>query len=101
MIEKNSLLLGLVLGCIVPVLGFVTVEFIFNTLTQMGWMDEVSASSAGRRFRTLALLAICCNLIPFQISKAQRWDDTMRGIVFPTLIYVGAWIYKFYGDLMG
>lgn len=99
MIEKNSLLFGLVLGCIMPVLGFIVIEFIFNSLTDLGLMAEVSASSAGRRFRTIALIAICSNLIPFNISKNNRWDSTMRGIIFPTLIYVGAWVFKFYGEL--
>jgi len=101
MIEKNSVLSGLVLGCIVPVLGFIVVEFIFNIMTQYGLMAEVSSSSAGRRFRTLTLIAICTNLIPFNIAKNRKWDETMRGIVFPTLIYVGAWVYKFYGELFG
>ncbi len=101
MIDKNSLVFGLVLGCIVPVLGFVVVEFIFNLMTQFGLMAEVSSSSSGRRFRTLTLIAICTNLIPFNIAKNRKWDDTMRGIVFPTLIYVGAWILKFYGELFG
>jgi hypothetical protein len=101
MIDKNSLLTGLVLGCIVPVFGFIIVEFIFNLLTQSGLMAEVSASTAGRRFRTLALIAICTNLVPFNIAKNRKWDNTMRGIVFPTLVYVGAWILKFYGELFG
>lgn len=101
MIDKNSLVFGLVLGCIVPVLGFVFVEFIFNLMTQFGLMAEVSSSSSGRRFRTLTLIAICTNLIPFNIAKNRKWDDTMRGIVFPTLIYVGAWILKFYAELFG
>ena len=101
MIDKNSLVFGLVLGCIVPVLGFVVVESIFNLMTQFGLMAEVSSSSSGRRFRTLTLIAICTNLIPFNIAKNRKWDDTMRGIVFPTLIYVGAWILKFYGELFG
>jgi hypothetical protein len=99
MIDRNSILTGLVLGAIVPVFGFLIVEFIFNTLTQFGLMEVVSSSSSGRRFRTLLLIAICCNLIPFNIAKNRRWDDTLRGIIFPTLIYVGAWIYRFYGEL--
>lgn len=99
MLERNSIFTGLVIGCIVPVLGFMVVQFIFNTLTQFGWMEAVTASSASRRMRTLALLGICCNLIPFNICKNRRWDQTMRGIIFPTLIYVAAWIYKFYGEL--
>lgn len=99
MLERNSIITGLAIGCIVPVLGYIVVEFIFNSLTQFGLMEQVSASSMGRRFRTLVLIAICFNLIPFNMSKNRRFDETMRGIVFPTLIYVAAWIYKFYGEL--
>jgi hypothetical protein len=99
MIDKNSILLGFVLGCIVPVLGYLMVEFIFNTLTDSGLISEVNAYTSGRRARTISLLAICCNLIPFNIAKNRRWDQTLRGIVFPTLIYVGAWLYKFSGEL--
>lgn len=97
--EKNSLLTGFVLGAIVPVLGFYLIENIFDVLTQMGWMDEVSLSTGGKRYRTMTLLAVCTNLIPFHIAKLKRWDDTMRGIVFPTLIYVIMWIYTFYDQL--
>ena len=101
MMDKNSIVTGLVLGCIVPVLGFIVVQFIFYTLTQFGLMAEVTASSEGRRLRTLALIGICFNLIPFNISKNNRWDQTMRGIVFPTLVYVGAWLFRFYSELFG
>ncbi len=99
MIEKTSIIFGLVLGCIVPVLGFVLIEYIFNTMTQFGLMEEVTSSTSGRRFRTLCLIAICCSLIPFNIAKNKKWDQTMRGIIFPTLIYVGAWVFRFYGEL--
>ena len=101
MMDKNSIVTGLVLGCIVPVLGFIVVQFIFDTLTQFGLMAEVTAFFEGRRLRTLALIGICFNLIPFNISKNNRWDQTMRGIVFPTLVYVGAWLFRFYSELFG
>ena len=99
MLERNSIITGLVLGCIIPVLGFLAVEFIFNSLTYFGLMEAVSTSTSGRRVRTLALLGICFNLIPFNICKNNRWDQTMRGIILPTLIYVGAWIYRYYDEL--
>lgn len=98
--EKNSLLTGLVLGCITPVLGFVIVEFLFEQMTAYGIMEEVSASTASKRFRTLALIAICTVLIPFNIAVREKWDQTVRGMVFPTLIYAGAWMYKFYMELI-
>lgn len=98
--EKNSLLMGLVLGCITPVVGFVVIEFLFDQMTSFGIMDEVTSSTASKRFRTMALIAICTVLIPFNIAISKKWDQTVRGIVFPTLIYAGAWIYKFYMELI-
>ena len=95
MMDKNSIFTGLVLGAIVPVLGYIAVEFIFGILTQMGLMDYVSSSGSTRRMRTLFLIGICCNLIPFNVARRNKWDNTMRGIVFPTLLYVGFWIYKY------
>ncbi len=95
MIDKNSIFTGLVLGAIVPVLGYIVVEFIFGLLTQMGLMEYVSSSGSSRRMRTLALIGICCNLIPFNIARKYKWDNTMRGIVFPTLLYVGFWLYQY------
>lgn len=99
MIDKNSVFTGLVLGAIVPVLGYIVVEFIFGLLTQMGIMEYVTGSGSSRRMRTLALLGICANLIPLNICRKYKWDDTMRGIVFPTLLYVGFWVYQYGGSL--
>jgi hypothetical protein len=100
MIEKNSLFTGLVVGAIVPVLGYIVVEFIFGLLTQAGMMEYVTGGGTSRRMRTLALLGICSNLIPLTICKRYKWDDTMRGIVFPTLLYVAFWLYQFGGMLL-
>ena len=95
MIEKNSVFTGLVIGALVPVLGYMLVEFIFGLLAQFGLMEHVTGGGVSRRMRTLALLGICCNLIPLNILRKRKWDDTMRGIVFPTLLYVGFWIWQF------
>lgn len=95
MIDKNSVFTGLVLGAIVPVLGYIVVEFLFGLLSQMGLMEYVSGTGSSRRMRTLALIGICCNLIPFNIARNKKWDNTMRGIVFPTLLYVGFWLYQY------
>ncbi len=92
--ERNSVLFGFVVGAIVPVLGYVVIEAIFDVLTQAGIMGQPGAG-AWRRDRTLALLALCTNLIPFNIFKRNRWDDSMRGVVFPTLIYVAFWMWQF------
>lgn len=93
--EKDSIFTGIILGMIAPVIGYLVVEQLFNLLVQFGLMDGVTGQSVGRRLRTTALLAICFNLIPFNYAKRNIYDKTLRGIVFPTVCYVGLWVYKF------
>ena len=99
MLEKNSVFTGLVVGAIVPVLGYLLLEFIIEMLNQTGAISYFTGRSFSIRTRTLALLGICTNLIPFNICRKRKWDNTMRGIVFPTLLYVGFWIYQYGGML--
>ncbi len=99
--SRDSFGFGLLVGAIVPVLGYLLVGGVFELLGSMGIMDEVSGSISGRRERTVLLLAICCSLIPLNIFKRHRMDDSMRGIVLPTVFYVGAWIWLFKGALFG
>ena len=97
--NKNHIVLGIILGICVPVIGYALFQILFETLTSMGIMEELSASSMDRRVRTLALLGICSIIIPFEIYRKKRYEKTMRGMVFPTIIYVGIWIYRYYDVL--
>ncbi|MEZ4911354.1 MAG: hypothetical protein R2774_10875 [Saprospiraceae bacterium] len=94
--EKNSLIFGLVLGAITPVIGFVLVEGIFGILIKVGLTQEAASTFATERFRSMTLFAICTILIPLHIAKKYKWDETIRGMIFPILIYAGAWVYKFF-----
>lgn len=98
--EKNTILIGFALGAITPVLGYLVIEFIFDSLSQMGLMDSGGTGYYSKRFRTLALFAICCNLIPLNFFRKRQWDNAMRGVVFPTLIYAGFWVYKYMSILL-
>ncbi len=98
--DKDSIIMGLAVGAIVPVVGYMFIDFVFDLLVDFNLMSYVRDGLDTRRARTILLLAICFNLIPFNISKRRQWDDTMRGIIFPTLIYVGFWVYTFRHQLM-
>lgn len=93
--EKDSIITGLVVGALTPVLGFMALEQILQTLMSLGWLDIASGESVNSRQRTVALMALCCNLIPFHYFYKNYCDYSMRGIVFPTMIYVGAWLHKY------
>jgi hypothetical protein len=97
--DKNSVLFGMVLGAITPVIGYVIVEQLFALMVQSGIMPEAPMSIDSQRMRTITLIAICSSLIPFEYCRSQRYDEAIRGIVLPTLIYVGFWIYKFHAQL--
>lgn len=96
---KDTIFVGLALGAVIPVLGFIITEFIFGVLASYGLMDEGGVGIYSGRTRTIALIALCFNLLPFNFAKNRRWDNTMRGIVFPTLIYVGLWLWTYKGVL--
>lgn len=94
--SNDTFLIGLMIGATVPVIGYWGIEIIFDTLTSAGLMDEVTLSTSGRRAKTLALLAICCNLLPAQLANNKRYINILRGVVFATLIYTAFWFVYFY-----
>ena len=94
--DKDSRLFGFVIGCVVPVLAYVVLEQVFDMMTDVGLLANPSGEGINRRLRTVGLLAICANLIGFNWAKKNRYDYTMQGIIYPTLIYVVAWIYMHY-----
>ncbi|MCB9309980.1 MAG: hypothetical protein H6567_07985 [Lewinellaceae bacterium] len=96
MIEKNSIIFGILIGVLTPIVGFIIIETIFDLLIKQGIMADVTASISERRFRSMTLFALCFTLIPIHIAKNNRWDLMMRGMVFPILIYGGAWVIKFF-----
>jgi len=97
--ENNNILMGLLIGVIVPILGYFAIETIFDLLTQQGIMDEVSNSTGSKRRRTMALIALCCNIIPLQVIKSRAFGAIIKGIALATMIYAGFWIYYFQSSL--
>jgi len=98
---RDQVGIGIILGAVFPIIGYIAIQSIFSGLTFLGIMDDVTSGSSIGRERTLYLLAICCNLIIFNILKRQRKDNAMRGVVFPTLIYVCCWVYLYKEVLFG
>ena len=95
----NNFWIGLLVGATVPVIGFFLLEQIFHLLTSAGVVDEVTAGSSTRRERTLALLAIACNLPFVQFLKSRIYDRFVRGILIATFIFSAAWFIHYYSSL--
>ena len=98
--KKNDIKIGILIGLLLPFLGFWLWKGIFELLTMMKVMDPTGFSEDWRE-RTFALLAICLNIFPFQFHQKNRNDDTMRGLVFPTVLYVVLWVILFRESIFG
>ncbi|RLD17986.1 MAG: hypothetical protein DRI69_11150 [Bacteroidetes bacterium] len=97
---KNNLWLGIAIGLCLPVIAYGIL------LTVVDFADDYLLPpdifiSAGFKDRTLSVFAICANLIPFHLYKKRYADDTMRGMVFPTVFFVGLWFWVYGRELVG
>lgn len=87
--------MGILLGATIPVIGYIVIELLFESLTNMGFMDELTESTVTKRKRTMALIALCFNILTVQIFKGRQYTRILNGIVSATLIYAVAWLLIF------
>ena len=98
MLDKNSILIGLFIGLAVPLVGFATFKMLLEQLPSLDFLSSEIRTMHFRE-RTIAILALCLNLIPFNLFQKRRADFSMRGIMLATLVYVVAWFYLFADSL--
>ncbi len=94
MFRQNSLLIGFAIGVTVPVLGYILLESLFGALGSLG-VTTPSGDPIRFKERTMALLAICCNLLPFWRFNTRFTEATMRGILVATAVCVIGWFVTF------
>lgn len=98
--DRDSFVLGLVIGLVFPIMIYGILLTIFDALETRLLASDVGFSP-DFRFRTLALVAICTNLIPFNVYRRWGRDNTMRGMVLPTVGFVIYWFVQYGRHLVG
>lgn len=95
-LKKNAVLPGIILGLVIPFVGVALL------MTFDEWIVELVNNYAytGQKRRTLFLLAICLNLIPFQIFRNRRMDKSLRGVGLMTMVYAFAWFIVFASEFL-
>lgn len=99
-LDRDSFVLGLLIGLVFPVMIYGILLTIFDALETRLLVSDVGFSP-DFRFRTLALVAICSNLIPFHLYRRWGRDNTMRGMVLPTIGFVIYWFVMYGRHLVG
>ncbi len=95
----NKTYVGILIGLVVPFTSYGLLLYLYDMMDAAGIFNPVGLTS-GFRERTIALIALVCNVIPMQLFNRRHYLDAMRGIVFPTLAYVALWMYYYGFDLL-
>ena len=90
MFRHNSLVIGFAIGVTVPVLVYLFFGLLFGALASAG-VTAPSGEAISFKDRTVVLLAICANLLPFYKFNTRFTEATMRGVLVATAILVIAW----------
>lgn len=96
MLEKNSLPIGILVGVLIPVIGYLIISGLYEGLEILGWVSD-SGFRPKFRERTIGIIALAMNAIALNYYQKRYFTNTVRGIVIVTAFWVGLWLYL-YGE---
>lgn len=92
--NRNEVWIGLVAGLLVPFVGYALLLSVNDYFINNGM-------SSGFRPRSLALIAVCLNILPMNVFMSRGQGQSMRGILIMTIIYAVVWFLYFRDSLFG
>lgn len=96
MVPKNDQLwVGLLVSLIVPTIAY----FLLGQLQVM--ISEGSGRPISFELRTVALVAICLNVMPLNYFRKTYRNRSLRGLATGTMLLAVAWFFYFGRDLLG
>ena len=94
MLEKNSLPLGLLLGFLLPAIGYLAFLGIYELLETLGWVSDTGFRPLFRE-RTSAIIALALNAFLLNYYQKRYMHNTVRGIVAITSLFIILWLVLF------
>ncbi|TXF86715.1 hypothetical protein FUA23_19230 [Neolewinella aurantiaca] len=96
MVPKNDhLWVGLVVSIIIPAIAYVLL------LQLQAMIGEGAGKAISFELRTVALIAICLNVMPLNYFRKTYRNRSLRGLATGTMILAMAWFFYFGRDLLG
>ena len=93
--KYDRLYIGILVGLLIPFTAYGILLSLYDKLDALDLLHPEGFTATFRE-RTVALLAIVANVIPMHFFNRRFMLSSMRGLIFPTLLYVILWMY-FYG----
>lgn len=94
MFDKNSIPNGLIIGVLVPLIGFPLMYGLFTGLENIGFMSD-GGFRPQFKIRTTAIIAIAFNAYVLNKFQARRATNSMRGVTIATFVFVVIWLIVF------
>lgn len=92
--NRNEVWIGLVVGLLLPFVGYALLLSVNDYFINNGM-------SSGFRPRSLALIAVCLNILPMNVFMSRGQGQSMRGILIMTIFYAVTWFLYFRDSLFG
>ncbi len=93
---NKSIWLGILLGIAIPVVGYAVTLMVFEQLAKMGLVQSSMGHFSPTQSRTMWVIGIMFNLIPFQYFKVKKAERAMTGVLMMTIIAVVIWVIYYY-----
>lgn len=90
---------GLLTGSLLPLLGLALVHGLNWFMVETYVIGSPDAPWIGFQDRTMAIMAICINLIPAGIANRRYMSEFIRGLMIPTVLAAFAWFF-YYGKIL-
>ncbi|MBT8219576.1 MAG: hypothetical protein KJP00_07120, partial [Bacteroidia bacterium] len=87
-------LVGIITGMVIPFVAYAIILMGYELADAQGWFSQSSVTE-NFRARTIGILAISANLITIHYFRRKRQDNSMRGVVIATAIYIMTWLILF------
>lgn len=86
---KDKFIYGLILGTVLPLLTLLILLLLNKAMNDSNQVEFIFKLSS------VCLFAICANLIPTIFANRWRYENFIRGIMFPTIIGSFVWFFYF------
>lgn len=96
--QRNHVFIGLIIGLAMPIIAYALILTLLESIDTYAGFTQVVLAKAIKP-RTLALIAICVNILIMQYYRKLRAEESMRGIFIAVGILAIAWIVKYIGEI--
>ncbi len=94
-LKKDSVWVGIAIRLVFPIAMYGFLRLLYAFLDTMGVFSDIGFAEDFRT-RTLALIAICSNLLLMQLYRRTHYHhETTRGMLIASMLFVGMRFWKF------